>query len=51
MRKIMRKSATFFMRDQQGSVAVLVALGITMLAGITGLALDVGSYYMLQIRL
>ncbi len=51
MRKITRKSGSSFIRDRRGAVAVMVALGVTMLVGITGLAIDVGSYYMLQIQL
>ncbi len=51
MKKITPKSASTLVWDRRGGVAVLVALGITVLAGFTGLALDVGSYYMLQLQL
>ena len=51
MNNTTRKSVLTLIRERRGAVAVMVALGVTMLAGFTGLALDVGSYYMLQLQL
>ena len=51
MKIIAPNSASTLVRDRRGGVAVLVALGITVLAGFTGVALDIGSYYILQHKL